>query len=111
MGLLEVLIPLTNSSSLEVQGNAAAAIGNLSSKGNHDFGNSVSLAQVTLAADDYSAFVSVWNEPEGGLEGYIVRFLKSEDTTFQHIAIWTVLQLLESGSGSFSIFVVRDGRN
>lgn len=86
MGLLEVLIPLTNSPSLEVQGNAAAAIGNLSSK-----------------ADDYTAFVAVWKEPEGGLEGYIVRFLHSEDTTFQHIAIWTVLQLLESGNQELEI--------
>ena len=33
LGILEVLIPLTNSVSVEVQGNSAAAIGNLSSKG------------------------------------------------------------------------------
>lgn len=33
MGICEVLIPLTNSTSVEVQGNSAAAIGNLSSKG------------------------------------------------------------------------------
>lgn len=39
----------------------------------------------------------MWNEPEGGLHGYLVRFLESEDTTFQHIAIWTLVQLLESG--------------
>lgn len=32
LGILEVLIPLTASASVEVQGNAAAAIGNLSSK-------------------------------------------------------------------------------
>ncbi len=35
MGICEVLIPLTNSSSVEVQGNSAAAIGNLSSKGEY----------------------------------------------------------------------------
>lgn len=34
MGICEVLIPLTASPSVEVQGNSAAAIGNLSSKGN-----------------------------------------------------------------------------
>jgi vacuolar protein 8 len=34
MGICEVLIPLTNSPSSEVQGNSAAALGNLSSKGN-----------------------------------------------------------------------------
>lgn len=33
MGICEVLIPLTNSLSSEVQGNSAAALGNLSSKG------------------------------------------------------------------------------
>ena len=33
MGVCEVLIPLTNSPSSEVQGNSAAALGNLSSKG------------------------------------------------------------------------------
>lgn len=33
LGVFEVLIPLTESDSLEVQGNSAAALGNLSSKG------------------------------------------------------------------------------
>ena len=33
MGVCEVLIPLTNSPSSEVQGNSAAALGNLSSRG------------------------------------------------------------------------------
>ena len=33
MGICKVLIPLTKSSSIEVQGNSAAALGNLSSKG------------------------------------------------------------------------------
>jgi len=80
LGICEVLIPLTASPSLEVQGNSAAALGNLSSK-----------------TDDYTAFSSVWSEPEGGLHGYLVRFLESDDTTFQHIAIWTLVQLLESG--------------
>lgn len=36
MGICEVLIPLTNSPSVEVQGNSAAALGNLSSKGTSD---------------------------------------------------------------------------
>ena len=36
MGICEVLIPLTNSPSSEVQGNSAAALGNLSSKGMFD---------------------------------------------------------------------------
>lgn len=34
LGVFDVLIPLTDSESIEVQGNSAAALGNLSSKGN-----------------------------------------------------------------------------
>ena len=37
-----------------------------------------------------------WTEPNGGIHGYLNRFLASGDSTFQHIAIWTLLQLLES---------------
>jgi len=78
MGILSVLIPLTQVSSAEVQGNSAAALGNLSSK-----------------IQDYSPFVAMWEEPAGGLHSYLVRFLESQDTTFQHIAVWTVVQFLE----------------
>lgn len=42
MGICEVLIPLTNSPSSEVQGNSAAALGNLSSKGMHLLANHAS---------------------------------------------------------------------
>ncbi|KAK5687355.1 Vacuolar protein 8 [Elasticomyces elasticus] len=80
LGVFEVLIPLTESESIEVQGNSAAALGNLSSK-----------------VGDYSLFLSSWNQPSGGIHGYLARFLNSGDPTFQHIAIWTLLQLLESG--------------
>ncbi len=45
---------------------------------------------------DYSIFVKDWTEPNGGIHGYLNRFLASGDPTFQHIAIWTLLQLLES---------------
>ncbi|KAI9790727.1 MAG: Vacuolar protein 8 [Peltula sp. TS41687] len=79
LGVFDVLIPLTDSESVEVQGNSAAALGNLSSK-----------------VDDYSVFVQHWTEPDGGIHGYLRRFLASGDPTFQHIAIWTLLQLLES---------------
>jgi len=41
-------------------------------------------------------FVKDWTEPSGGIHGYLKRFLASGDATFQHIAIWTLLQLLES---------------
>ncbi|KAJ5946280.1 vacuolar armadillo repeat protein Vac8 [Penicillium verhagenii] len=79
LGVFDVLIPLTNSESVEVQGNSAAALGNLSSK-----------------VGDYSIFVRNWTDPHGGIHGYLQRFLASGDPTFQHIAIWTLLQLLES---------------
>lgn len=46
---------------------------------------------------DYSIFVKNWTQPEGGIRGYLKRFVASGDPTFQHIAIWTLLQLLESG--------------
>ena len=85
-GICEVLIPLTNSASSEVQGNSAAAIGNLSSKDGR-----------RTASDDYSAFNEVWDKPEGGMRGYLYRFTTSSDATFQHIAVWTIVQLLESG--------------
>lgn len=45
---------------------------------------------------DYSIFIQHWTTPEGGIHGYLSRFLESGDPTFQHIAIWTLLQLLES---------------
>ncbi|RMZ79882.1 hypothetical protein DV737_g3221, partial [Chaetothyriales sp. CBS 132003] len=79
LGVFDCLIPLTASESIEVQGNSAAALGNLSSK-----------------VGDYSIFVRDWTEPNGGIHGYLRRFLASGDATFQHIAIWTLLQLLES---------------
>lgn len=85
MGICEVLIPLTNSPSSEVQGNSAAALGNLSSKDGR------------TATDDYSAFNDVWEKPDGGMHRYLYRFLSSSDATFQHIAVWTIVQLLESG--------------
>lgn len=45
---------------------------------------------------DYSVFVQDWTSPNGGIQGYLNRFLASGDATFQHIAIWTLVQLLES---------------
>ncbi|KAK8157205.1 armadillo-type protein [Phyllosticta citrichinensis] len=94
LGVFDVLIPLTESESIEVQGNSAAALGNLSSKGiSNNFGE---ISRLTNAVGDYSIFLQNWNEPNGGIHGYLQRFLDSGDPTFQHIAIWTLLQLLES---------------
>ena len=94
LGVFDVLIPLTDSESLEVQGNSAAALGNLSSKG---LQTSMLLYSANKrAVGDYSDFVQNWLKPNGGIHGYLNRFLLSGDPTFQHIAIWTLLQLLES---------------
>lgn len=51
---------------------------------------------LTYAVGDYSIFVKDWKQPSDGIHGYLSRFLASGDPTFQHIAIWTLLQLLES---------------
>lgn len=97
LGVFEVLIPLTESESIEVQGNSAAALGNLSSKGKLSYSSETSNIHAdTLAVGDYSIFLQNWEKPSGGINGYLSRFLASGDPTFQHIAIWTLLQLLES---------------
>ncbi|KAG4304661.1 hypothetical protein PORY_002054 [Pneumocystis oryctolagi] len=92
LGVCDVLVVLTNSPSIEVQGNSAAALGNLSSK-SKNFGHQ---KENMNSVNDYSPFVNAWNEPGDGIHGYLCRFLSSEDITFQHIAVWTLLQLLES---------------
>jgi vacuolar protein 8 len=98
LGVFDVLIPLTESESIEVQGNSAAALGNLSSKGQSHLRTEPSqLGADYLLVGDYTLFLSSWNQPSGGIHGYLARFLTSGDPTFQHIAIWTLLQLLESG--------------
>lgn len=98
LGVFDVLIPLTHSASIEVQGNSAAALGNLSSKGKFGYLEvpfSVTILTI-IVVGDYSIFIQDWTEPNGGIHGYLSRFLASGDATFQHIAIWTLLQLLES---------------
>ena len=96
LGVFDVLIPLTDSESLEVQGNSAAALGNLSSKGDSKHGPQGCMIANRNLVGDYTIFVQNWKEPNGGIHGYLDRFLASGDPTFQHIAIWTLLQLLES---------------
>lgn len=64
--------------------------------------NGVSMSHPVLVSDgrgdkdDYSAFNEVWDKPDDGMHGYLYRFLTSPDATFQHIAVWTIVQLLES---------------
>jgi vacuolar protein 8 len=90
MGLLDVLLPLTLSDNMEVQENSAAAISNISS-----MGISPPVLLLKLAVD-YSYFVKVWENPKGGLRAFILRFLSNKDEIYQHIALWTLTQLLES---------------
>jgi len=61
-----------------------AALGNLTSKDHH------------VSDEDYTPFLDVWDKPDGGMHAYLYRFLTSSDLTFQHIAVWTIVQLLES---------------
>jgi vacuolar protein 8 len=58
-----------------------------------------------VSVGDYSMFVQNWEEPSGGIYGYLNRFLESNDPTFQHIAIWTLLQLLESDSLKLKLLI------
>jgi len=86
-GICEILILLTKGPTPEIQSNSAAALGNLSSRDER------------TASDDYSAFNEVWDEPDGGMHNYLYRFLTSPEVAFRHIAVWTIVQLLESGDG------------
>lgn len=79
LGIIDVLIPLTRVNNIEIQGNSAAALGNLSSK-----------------VSNYDPFVEAWLEPAGGIKGFLMTFLTSREPTFEHIATWMILQLLES---------------
>ncbi|AMD20625.1 HDL119Wp [Eremothecium sinecaudum] len=79
--ILEALIPMTFSTNQEVSGNAAAALANLCSRINN-----------------YDKIINSWDEPNKGVCGFLIRFLQSEYPTFEHIALWTILQLLESNN-------------
>lgn len=79
LNILDALIPMTFSTNQEVSGNAAAALANLCSRINN-----------------YSKVMDTWDQPSDGIRGFLVRFLQSNYVTFEHIALWTILQLLES---------------
>lgn len=86
MGVLESLVSMTNHhENAEVQGNAAAAIGNLSSK-----------------IKDYSSFIKYWSTPDGGICQFLAHFTsENSDIAFQHIGVWTIEQFLEGSSKFF----------
>ncbi|KAL0089378.1 vacuolar protein 8 [Phycomyces blakesleeanus] len=91
MDILKVLIPLTASTNMEVQGNSAAAIGNLSAK-----------------VQDYTPFVSAWESPSGGLHQFLRVFLdERQEITFQHIGVWTIEQFMTGGDKRLMACIVR----
>jgi len=72
----DAIFPLTGENEpLEVQANAASCIGNLA-----------------IRLEDDSQFVDAWPQ----IVNYLSRFLESKDLTLQHIALWTILQFIES---------------
>ena len=77
------MIPLTFSENGEVCGNSAAALANLCSR-------------VSSEHEDY--ILDNWTQPSEGIYGFLIRFLRSGSATFEHIALWTILQLLESNN-------------
>jgi vacuolar protein 8 len=106
MGILEVLVELTSSSNMEVEGNSAAAIGNLSSKGNFLAINHQICLLIYFIVKDYTPFVKAWNVPSGGLEKFLIQFLsEQQDIAFQHIGVWTIEQFLDGGGKIFDTCV------
>ena len=81
--ILEVLIPLTFSENGEVCGNSAAALANLCSR---------------VSNEHKQYILNNWSQPNEGIHGFLLRFLQSGSATFEHIALWTILQLLESNN-------------
>ncbi|ODV59746.1 protein anchor VAC8 [Ascoidea rubescens DSM 1968] len=93
LNLVDVLIPLTFSNYDEVRGNSAAALANLCSR-----------------IPDYSYIIKDWHQPNDGISGFLIRFLISENNTFEHIALWTLLQLLESGDPEIHRLIKTNGK-
>ena len=81
--ILDVLIPLTFSENGEVCGNSAAALANLCSR---------------VSSEQKQYIFNNWYKPEEGIHGFLLRFMQSGSATFEHIALWTILQLLESNN-------------
>jgi vacuolar protein 8 len=103
LGLCDVLIPLTKSSNVEVQGHSAAALSNLTSLG-------MALVGEADIAGDYSYFVRVWEEPQGGIRGFLLRFMASKDEIDEHIGVWTLIQLIESNGKCYAMGADLDPR-
>lgn len=83
--IISVLLPLTFAEDTEISGNSAAALANLCSH-----------------IPNYDVIIANWksttSDNNNGIEGFLIRFLNRDNSTFAHIALWTTLQLLESGN-------------
>lgn len=77
--VLKVLIPMTKSQDQEISGNSAAAVANLISR-----------------VSNLEKILEYWNQPNDGIKGFLLRFILSDFPTYEHIALWTILQLFES---------------
>lgn len=88
--IIDVLIPLTFSENGEVCGNSAAALANLCSRVNNEHKQYI---------------LNNWSQPNDGIYGFLIRFLRSESATFEHIALWTILQLLESNNSEINSLI------
>ncbi|PSK34652.1 vacuolar protein 8 [Candidozyma pseudohaemuli] len=88
--IIDVLIPLTFSDNGEVCGNSAAALANLCSR---------------VSSEHKNYILDNWNSPEEGIYGFLMRFLQSGSATFEHIALWTILQLLESNNDEIQALI------
>lgn len=88
--IIDVLIPLTFSENGEVCGNSAAALANL-------------CLRVSGEHKDY--ILGNWAQPNEGIYGFLLRFLQSGSATFEHIALWTILQLLESNNTDINALI------
>ncbi|EGW35692.1 uncharacterized protein SPAPADRAFT_58897, partial [Spathaspora passalidarum NRRL Y-27907] len=88
--IIDVLIPLTFSDNGEVCGNSAAALANLCSR---------------VSTEHKSYILNNWRSPDEGIYGFLIRFLSSGSATFEHIALWTILQLLESNNTEINALI------
>ena len=91
--MVHTLIPLTKANvPSDVQGNAAAAIGNLATK----------VADVTHFLSEWDhicAYLERFLEPVPASSSHGTHYHEQDDAaaTFQHIAVWTLLQFCEKG--------------
>lgn len=88
--IIDVLIPLTFSENGEVCGNLAAALANLCLR----------------VSNDHKQYILLnWLQPNDGIHGFLLRFLGLGLATFEHIALWTILQLLELNNGEINSLI------